>query len=73
MAYFQFMTSVTQCCPSIEWSRCPGIDYINSCFKCEQVLIYFTEKEIRLQQRKFMFGNSRKLILILALHFDNPL
>lgn len=58
------MISVTQCYPSVEWSQCPGIDDINSCSKCVQVLIYFTEEEIRLQQRKFMFGKGRKLILI---------
>lgn len=46
---------------------------MNSYFKCEQVLIYFIEEEIRLQQRKFMFGKSRNLILILALHSDNSL
>lgn len=65
------MTSVTQCCLSIEWS--PRVDDINSCFTCEQVLIYLTEEEIRLQRRKFLFGKSRKLILMLFLHFDNPL
>lgn len=66
------MISITQCCPSVERSRCPAIDDVNSSFKCEHVFSSLKRK-YDYNKGSSCLGKSRKLILILALHFDNPL